>query len=64
MWQYLIAMLAVPVLLVGWLLMQQWGRNFARAHPELGEFREEGGGCGKSCGCKGKSACQRQEARD
>lgn len=63
MWQYLIAMLLVPLLLVGWLFIQQWGRNFARSHPELGTFREEGGGCGKSCGCKG-SRCQHRKRKE
>ncbi|WP_456446335.1 chemotaxis protein [Thiolapillus sp.] len=58
--RYLIAVLAVPLLLVGWLLIQQLGRRFARENPELGPYREEGGGCGKSCGCKG-SSCQRRE---
>ena len=57
--KYLIAMLAVPSLLVGWLIIQQLGRRFAREHPQLGPYREEGGGCGKSCGCKG-SSCQRR----
>jgi len=60
MWQYLLAMLLVPLLLLGWLLIQHIGRNFARSHPELGAYREEGGGCGKSCGCKGGS-CQRKD---
>ena len=59
MLQYLIAILAVPALLIGWLIVQQLGRNFAKSHPELGAYREEGGGCGTSCGCKG-SKCQRQ----
>ena len=59
MTQYLIAMLVVPALLIGWLLVQQIARNFAKSHPELGAYREEGGGCGKSCGCKG-SSCQRK----
>ena len=57
--QYLIAMLLVPILLIGWLFIQHIARNFARSHPELGAYREEGGGCGKSCGCKG-SSCQRK----
>ena len=59
MWDYLIAILVVPVLLVGWLLVQQLGRNFARTHPEFGAAREEGSGCGKSCACSGNS-CQRE----
>ena len=62
MTQYLIAMLLVPALLIGWLLVQQIARNFAKSHPELGPYREEGGGCGKSCGCKGNS-CQRKDIK-
>jgi hypothetical protein len=60
MMQYIVAMLLVPCLLIGWLVVQHISRKYAQAHPELGEFREEGGGCGKSCGCKGKSSCQRE----
>ncbi len=52
MWQYLVAMLAVPVLLIGWLLVQKITRKYAESHPEYGPYREEGGGCGKTCGCK------------
>ena len=59
MWQYVVAMLLVPILLVGWLIIQSICRNFAKSHPELGAYREEGGGCGKSCGCQG-SSCQRK----
>lgn len=55
MWKYLIAMSVVPVLLIGWLLIQQLGRRYAKAHPELGDFKEEGAGCGKNCGCRGGS---------
>ncbi|MBT8439398.1 MAG: chemotaxis protein [Gammaproteobacteria bacterium] len=58
MMKYIIAITAVPLLLLGWLLVQQMGRHFAKHHPELGVFREEGGGCGKSCSCSGKSSCQ------
>ena len=56
MLKYFIAMLIVPSLLLGWLIMQHIGRHFAKAHPELGRYREEGGGCGKNCGCRGKCA--------
>ncbi len=56
--KYLIGMAAVPLLLIGWLLIQQIGRRFAREHPEHGEYREEGGGCGKHCGCHGSGRCQ------
>lgn len=59
MWKYVIAMTMVPLLLIGWLLIQQLGRRSANAHPELGSYREEGGGCGKSCGCQGGSCKNR-----
>ncbi len=51
--KHLAAMLLVPALLLGWLLVQELSRRFARAHPELGPFREEGGGCGGNCACRG-----------
>jgi len=58
MMNYLIAMLLIPALLIGWLLVQQMARRFAKAHPEFGPFRE-GGGCGSSCGCSNKNSCQK-----
>ncbi len=57
MMKYLLAITLVPALLIGWLLVQQLARRYAEANPELGSFREEGGGCGKNCGCRGGS-CQ------
>lgn len=60
MLDYIIGMLAVPVLLLGWLLVQQVSRQFAKAHPEFGPAREEGAGCGKSCMCSGGGSCQRK----
>lgn len=57
MMKYLLAITLVPALLIGWLVVQQLARRYAEAHPELGDFREEGGGCGKNCGCQGGS-CQ------
>jgi hypothetical protein len=59
MLQILAAMLLVPALLLGWILVQEAARRFARSHPELGPFREEGGGCGGNCGCHG-GRCQRE----
>lgn len=58
MQDYLIAMLAIPALLIAWLIIQRLGREFALRHPDLGPPREEGVGCGSSCGCSGKSACK------
>lgn len=44
MMQYLVAIIAFPLLLVGWVLVQQASRRFAKSHPEFGPAREEGGG--------------------
>lgn len=60
MTRYFVAMLLVPGLLLGWILVQEVARRFARAHPELGPFREEGGGCGGNCGCHG-GGCQKRK---
>jgi hypothetical protein len=60
MLDYLIAMSIVPILLLGWLVVQSIARHFSKLHPEFGPHREEGSGCGKSCMCSGGS-CQRHE---
>lgn len=60
MLDYLIAMIAVPTLLLGWLIVQQITRQFAKAHSEFGPPREEGAGCGKSCMCSGNGRCERK----
>ncbi len=59
---YLIAMLAVPMILGGWIAVQHLARSYAARHPEFGPAREEGGGCGTSCLCS-KGQCRRREAR-
>jgi hypothetical protein len=58
-YQYLVAVIAMPALLLAWLLVQQAARRFAAAHPEFGPAREEGGGCGSSCGCASNRSCKR-----
>jgi hypothetical protein len=58
MLDYLIAMGMVPILLLGWLVVQSITRRYSNMHPEFGPHREEGSGCGKSCMCSGGS-CQR-----
>ena len=50
---FIIASVAILVLLSGWLLVQQLARRYAARHPEFGPAREEGSGCGKSCLCTG-----------
>lgn len=56
---YLLAMVLLPLLMFGWLVVQGIARRFARAHPEFGPPREEGGGCGKSCSCHG-GGCKKE----
>jgi hypothetical protein len=55
-----ISSLLIFLLFGGWILMQLWGRRFARRHPEFGRFREEGGECGKSCGCADWKKCRKK----
>jgi hypothetical protein len=51
---FLIAPILVFLLFGGWVLVQFIARAFAARHPELGPYREEGGGhchCGEQRGC-------------
>ena len=59
----LIASAVIFVLSLLWHGAVQAGRAFAVRHPELGRYREEGGACGVSCGCPGKSACRKKQNR-
>lgn len=58
----LLSALLVFLLFGGWMLMQLWGRRFALRHPEFGRFREEGGECGKTCGCANWKKCARKKS--
>ena len=49
---FIIAMLLIFVLMLAWIYVQQATRKYAAKHPEFGEAKEEGLGCGKNCGCK------------
>jgi hypothetical protein len=60
---YLLAILLVLVFLIGWCTVQQWSRTYAKRHPEFGPAREEGGGCGVSCGCDDPSLCEDKNHR-
>jgi len=60
---FLIAMLVIPLLLLGWLVVQSIARLFARKHPEFGPAREEGAGCGSSCMCS-KGHCKNRSAAE
>ena len=54
---YLIAILIIFGVFAGWIGVQHLARRFAARHPEFGPAREEGGGCGISCGCAGIKDC-------
>jgi hypothetical protein len=55
---YLVTIGLILILMLGWIVVQQFYRLFARRHPELGPFRSEDGGCGccsQSGSCSGGS---------
>ena len=52
---YALVILLLLATLAGWLWLRHVARKFSLAHPEFGEHREEGHGCG-ACpegGCAG-----------
>jgi hypothetical protein len=60
---YLITIGLILALMLGGLAVERLYRRFARRHPELGPFRQAGGGCSGNCGggaCAG-SACETRE---
>ncbi len=59
MLRYLLAVMIVLLLLLGWIGVQQLTRQYARRHPEFGSAREEGTGCG-GCGCQ-PGECRRDD---
>lgn len=57
--KYLLAILLILVLMLGWIVVQSLARRFAQQHPEMGPVKEEGMGCGINCNCK-KGSCRKQ----
>lgn len=55
-----IAVSLILMLMLGWISVQQLSRLFAARYPQFGPAREEGGGCGKNCGCHGGGSCKRE----
>jgi len=55
----LITIAIIFSVLITWVLIQQAARKYAANHPELGPVKEEGLGCGKTCGCK--TGCKQEE---
>ena len=63
--RYLVAIGLILALMLGGLAVERLYRRFARRHPELGPFRQEGGGCSGNCGggaCAG-GACETPETQ-
>jgi hypothetical protein len=60
---YLIASAVILLMLLGWIRVQHLARRFSQRHPEFGEHREEGGGCGGNCACSGGGSCPNQKVR-
>ena len=56
MLNYLLVIVLLLAILAGWLGLRHWARAFSQAHPEFGEHREEGQGCGACApgGCGGR----------
>ncbi|MEE9357709.1 hypothetical protein [Candidatus Vondammii sp. HM_W22] len=59
MLKMLLAGAVIMAVLVGWILVQNMARRFARHHPEFGPYQEKRG-CGGNCSCSGGDACQRK----
>jgi hypothetical protein len=57
MLKVLLASTVILVVLLGWVLVQQVAREFARRHPEWGPYREKVG-CGGKCSCASGGSCK------
>ncbi|WP_303901086.1 hypothetical protein [Thiohalomonas denitrificans] len=55
---YFFAMGLIMLLLLGWVSVQHLARLFAKRDPQFGAVREDGGGCGTGCLCRGGSSCK------
>jgi hypothetical protein len=60
----LLAILVLFALCGLWFALQALGRRFAKNHPEFGRYREEGGECGKTCGCANWKHCVKKNKTD
>jgi hypothetical protein len=56
--RWILTPLVIFGVLLGWIWVQGVYARFATRHPELGPYREEGGGCGGGC-CSGRGHCER-----
>lgn len=51
---YLLAMVVIGLVLLGWVSVEQFARLFAARHPDIGPYHEAGRGCGGRCSCRGQ----------
>ncbi len=56
----IVTILIIFSVLIAWVLIQQVARKYAADHPEMGPVKEEGLGCGKTCGCK--TSCKKEDS--
>ncbi len=59
MFNLLITITIIFSVLIAWVLIQQIARKYAANNPDLGPVKEEGLGCGKTCGCK--TSCKQED---
>ncbi|MES9961963.1 MAG: hypothetical protein ABW116_00325 [Candidatus Sedimenticola sp. 20ELBAFRAG] len=59
MLKFLLASGVIMVVMLGWVLVQQFARDFARRHPEWGPYREKVG-CGGHCSCGNSGSCKKR----
>lgn len=57
---FFISVIIIFSLLVGWIFIQQAAKKLAAKHPEFGPAKEEGSGCGKTCGCR-QGSCYKDD---
>jgi len=58
--RYLLTIGLILALMLAGIAVRRLYDRFAKRHPELGPFRQEGGGCGccsQGSGCHGSEMC-------
>ena len=60
MLKMLLASAVIMGVLMGWVVVQQLAREFARRHPEFGPYVEKRG-CGGNCSCGSSGTCKKEE---
>lgn len=58
---YIVSIIIIFLVLLGWILAQHMARLFAAKHSEFGPAKEEGGGCSLLCLCKNSDNCAKEK---